>query len=40
LRAKRGADRGRGIRGAGGQLEADVTLDLLSHGTDGFGFSI
>ena len=31
LRAERGADRGRRICGAGGQLKANVTLDLLSH---------
>jgi hypothetical protein len=28
------------IRCAGGQLEADVALYLLSHGSDVFGFSI
>jgi hypothetical protein len=31
LRTECGTDRRRGISGASGELEADVTLDLLSH---------
>ena len=36
VRAQRGADRRRGRRLAGGQLEGQDDADLLGHGSDGF----